>query len=106
MFSQFQFGYKKKEQRFPIRRYPGDRHQVETDLVTLSPDEPPPPPKPAKNFIKRNRQKVTAKKEAPNSVTLTQEQLNAILKSVGKVAGGSENAVKISIGLLREHLHG
>ncbi|KAL4226045.1 post-embryonic retina morphogenesis in camera-type eye [Mactra antiquata] len=92
------FGYKKKEQRFPIRRYPGDKHHVESDLVSLTPDEPPPPPKPAKNFIKRNKQKVTTnKKEPASTVTLTQDQLNAILKSVGKVAGGSENAIKISI---------
>ena len=31
-------------------------------------------------------------------MTLTQEQLNAILKSVGKITGGEENAIKISIG--------
>ncbi|XP_060602947.1 trichohyalin-like isoform X3 [Ruditapes philippinarum] len=91
------FGYKKNDQRFPIRRFPNDKHHVESDLVTLTPDEPPPPPKPAKNFIMRNKKKVTAQKEPPSTVTLTQEQLNAILRSVGKVAGGSENAVKITV---------
>ena len=82
-----------------MRRYAGDRHQVETDLVTLTPDEPPPPPKPVKNFIKKNREKLAApKKDTTGTVTLTQDQLNAILQSVGKVAGGSEDALKISIG--------
>lgn len=99
VLSLFQFGYKNNTQRFPIRRHPADRHHVDTDLVSLTPDEPLPPPKPAKNFIKRNREKIAAKKtEPPSTVTLTQEQLNAILKSVGKVAGGSENAVKITVG--------
>jgi len=92
-----QFGYKARQQRFPVRRFPEDQHYTETDLVALTPDEPPPPPKPpAKNFIQRNKQKVVKKPDS--TVTLTQEQLNAILRSVGKVAGGSENAVKISIG--------
>lgn len=94
----FKFGYKQKSQRFPVRRFPGDRHQVDSDLVALTPDEPPPPPKPAKNFIKKNREKVTAKKDTTGTVTLTQDQLNAILQSVGKVASGDEEAVKISIG--------
>lgn len=69
--------------------------------MALSPDEPPPPPpKPAKNFIRKNKEKVTAPKKGgtTGTVTLTQEQLNTILRSVGKVAGGSEDAVKISIG--------
>ncbi|XP_052284957.1 trichohyalin-like isoform X3 [Dreissena polymorpha] len=88
------FGYKQRNQRFPVRRYADDRHHVDTDLVSLTPEEPHPPPKPVKNFIQRNREKV---KKPEGTVTLTQEQLNAILRSVGKVAGGSENAVKISI---------
>ncbi|XP_045166612.2 trichohyalin-like isoform X3 [Mercenaria mercenaria] len=91
------FGYKKNDQRFPIRKFPNDRHHIDTDLVSLTPDEPHPPPKPAKNFIKRNKEKVAPKAEPPSTVTLTQEQLNAILRSVGKVAGGSENAVKITV---------
>ncbi|WAR25367.1 CCD66-like protein [Mya arenaria] len=90
------FGYKQRNQRFQVRRFAGDDHHVETDLVSLTPDEPPPPPKPVKNFIKKNKAKVSTQKQ-DGTVTLTQEQLNAILRSVGKVAGGSENAVKISI---------
>lgn len=59
------------------------------------------PKKPAKNFIKRNREQLVRKnknKENDQTVTLTQEQLNAILASVGKVASGKEDALRISIG--------
>ena len=101
---QFQFSYKKKAQPFPIRRYAGDTHNVDTGIGTLTPDDQPPPqPKPpAKNFIKRNREKITAPKKGDknSTVTLTEEQLNAILKSVGKITGGQEKALKISIGEL------
>lgn len=72
----------------------GRRRNVDTDA------EKPKPP--AKNFIRRNRDKVTSKpqeqKEGEKTVTLTQDQLNAILASVGKVASGKESALRISIG--------
>ena len=60
------------------------------------------PKRPAKNFIKRNREQLVKKnknKENDQTVTLTQEQLNAILASVGKVASGKEDALRISIGM-------
>ena len=97
-----QFGYKKREQRFPLRRHAGDRQEEDHGFGTLTPEDAPPPPKPpAKDFIKRNKERLAAqtkKKDQNSTVTLTQEQLNAILKSVGKITGGKENALKISIG--------
>lgn len=59
------------------------------------------PKKPAKNFIKRNRETLGKKssKNQDSTVTLTQEQLNAILASVGKVASGREEGLRISFGI-------
>ena len=69
------------------------------------------PKKPPKNFIQQNREKAKskvvkgkkpAKGDDPNkTVTLTQEQLNAILASVGKVAGGEEDKLRISFGKVK-----
>ncbi|KAL5013997.1 hypothetical protein ScPMuIL_008267, partial [Solemya velum] len=86
------FGYKKREQRFLVRKHPGnlDRYPVE-DANILG----------GKINSERNREKVTSKpqeqKEPEKTVTLTQDQLNAILASVGKVASGKESALRISI---------
>ena len=95
------FGYKNRDQRFNLRQYPTD---LTTDVDNLlQPAEEPveeKPKKPAKNFIKRNREQLVRKnknKENDQTVTLTQEQLNAILASVGKVASGKEDALRISI---------
>lgn len=66
------------------------------------------PKKPAKNFIKKNREtmgkKAAKNKENGNLVTLTQEQLNAILASVGKVASGREDTLRISMGRFYQQL--
>ncbi|CAC5413050.1 unnamed protein product [Mytilus coruscus] len=95
------FGYKSRDQRFNLRQYPTDMTADADNL--LQPVEQPEeekPKKPAKNFIKRNREtmgKKTKNKENGNLVTLTQEQLNAILASVGKVASGKEDTLRISM---------
>ncbi|XP_071141203.1 golgin subfamily A member 6-like protein 22 isoform X4 [Mytilus edulis] len=96
------FGYKSRDQRFTLRQYPTDMTADSDNL--LQPIEQPEeekPKKPAKNFIKKNREtmgkKATKNKENGNLVTLTQEQLNAILASVGKVASGREDALRISM---------
>lgn len=52
--------------------------------------EPEKPKKPVKNFIQKNREKIVRGKKGKDddkngTVTLTQDQLNAILASVGKV---------------------
>ncbi|XP_046560226.1 LOW QUALITY PROTEIN: coiled-coil domain-containing protein 66-like [Haliotis rubra] len=117
------FGYKSKDMRHPIRSNPNDgdpfeeevyvyRHDNTTskpDMVNATADKKPPnPPRPEKDFIRRNRERYAEKKkkqandvkvEHPmaNTVTLTQDQLNAILASVGKMASGKENALRISI---------
>jgi hypothetical protein len=67
------------------------------------PQEPEKPKKPVKNFIQKNREKIGRGKKVKDedkngTVTLTQDQLNAILASVGKVASGEEEKLKISIG--------
>lgn len=95
-----QFGYKNKELRYPIRK------PVE---------EPEPELKPAElerqknqtDFIKRNREKAKGRaaekteRPAANTVTLTQDQLNAILASVGRLSSGKENGLRISIGVYK-----
>lgn len=65
--------------------------------------EPEKPKKPVKNFIQKNREKIVRGKKGKDddkngTVTLTQDQLNAILASVGKVASGEEDKLKISFG--------
>ncbi|XP_071082407.1 coiled-coil domain-containing protein 66-like isoform X2 [Haliotis cracherodii] len=118
------FGYKNKELRHPIRSQPNDGGPLEEDVfvyrhvsnTTSQPDKvmvaadkkPQNPVRPEKDFIRRNRERYAEKKkrqadtvktEHPmaNTVTLTQDQLNAILASVGKMASGKENALRISI---------
>lgn len=71
--------------------------------------EPEKPKKPFKNFIQKNREKIVRGKKGKDddkngTVTLTQDQLNAILASVGKVATGEEDELKISFGKLGETL--
>lgn len=102
-----QYGYKNKGLKIPIRNDPYNRDQDEQEPALE-------PAKPKVDFIKRNRQKATGKainsaengdkpglrplKKDKNGVTLTQKQLNAILASVGQVATGKEDNVRISIG--------
>ncbi|XP_067683975.1 coiled-coil domain-containing protein 66-like isoform X5 [Haliotis asinina] len=117
------FGYKSKDLRHPIRSNPNGgapseeevyvyRHDNNTtskpDKVNATDKKPPNPPRPEKDFIRRNRERYVEKKKKQandmkadhpmaNTVTLTQDQLNAILASVGKLASGKENALRISI---------
>ncbi|KAK3102978.1 hypothetical protein FSP39_015470 [Pinctada imbricata] len=112
------FKYKGRDQQYRIRNHPRnlDRISPERDNIlkpiaqngVMEDDTEEKPKKPQKNFIQRNRDKAglkqakgkkSAKKEDPNdkTVTLTQEQLNAILASVGQVASGEEDKLKISI---------
>lgn len=105
-----QFGYKTKELRHTIR-------QPEPEY----PEEPAQKPKkPAKDFIRKNREQYRAQKQdddkenqrssststgRPSSqikagtVTLTEDQLNALLATVGKLKPGEGGSLRISIGI-------
>ncbi|XP_069100936.1 coiled-coil domain-containing protein 66-like isoform X3 [Argopecten irradians] len=97
------FGYKQKDQRFSIRTNPSNTVELEPEPIKDDDSTPKP------NFIERNRQLAAGKnkgkkptlrplKKSPtDTVTLTQDQLNAILASVGKVATGEEDNLRISI---------
>ncbi|XP_033746697.1 trichohyalin-like isoform X2 [Pecten maximus] len=96
------FGYKRKDQRFSIRTNPND---VDLEPEPIKDEDSTPKP----NFIERNRQLAVSKnkgkkptlrpiKKSPTgTMTLTQDQLNAILASVGKVASGEEDNLRISV---------
>ncbi|OWF39338.1 Coiled-coil domain-containing protein 66 [Mizuhopecten yessoensis] len=97
------FGYKRKDQRFTIRKDPNNTEDLEPEPGKDDDSTPKP------NFIERNRHLAASKnkgkkptlrplKQSPTgTVTLTQDQLNAILASVGKVATGEEDNLRISI---------
>ncbi|XP_060079427.1 trichohyalin-like [Ylistrum balloti] len=97
------FGYKRKDQRYSIRTNPHNVVELETEPNKEEDDVHKP------NFIERNRQLAATKnkgkkptlrplKKSPtDTVTLTQDQLNAILASVGKVASGEEDNLRISL---------
>ncbi|KAK6177210.1 hypothetical protein SNE40_015356 [Patella caerulea] len=97
------YGYKERALRHPIRNTASkaENHQFEETQIINNKK----PLKPDKNFIKKNRDKLAGKsvhneKNKPlngGTVTLTQEQLNAILESVGNLREGKENALRISI---------
>lgn len=106
--------YKTRKQPFEIRHHPRNYDRVEPEVDNIlkplpddKPQEPEKVKKPVKNFIQKNREKIGKGKKAKDddkngTVTLTQDQLNAILASVGKVASGEEDKLKISIGMLIE----
>ncbi|XP_055999153.1 trichohyalin-like isoform X25 [Ostrea edulis] len=101
--------YKTRKQPFEIRHHPRNYDRVEPEVDNIlkplpddKPQEPEKVKKPVKNFIQKNREKIGKGKKAKDddkngTVTLTQDQLNAILASVGKVASGEEDKLKISI---------
>ncbi|XP_062606519.1 trichohyalin-like isoform X8 [Saccostrea cucullata] len=101
--------YKTRKQPFEIRHHPKNYDRIEPEVDNIlkplpddKPKEPEKPKKPAKNFIQKNRERLGKGKkgkedEKDGTVTLTQEQLNAILASVGKVASGEEEKLKIHI---------
>ncbi|ESO89944.1 hypothetical protein LOTGIDRAFT_164641, partial [Lottia gigantea] len=89
------FGYKQKNLHHPLRNI--------NKTPVLQPEEIK-KPKPEKDFVKRNRERIHKKQVSKKdtginsgTVTLTQEQLNAILQSVGNLKEGKENALRISI---------
>ncbi|XP_034304544.2 trichohyalin isoform X10 [Magallana gigas] len=100
--------YKTRKQPFELRHHPKNYDRVEPEVDNVLkplPDdkqqEPEKPKKPVKNFIQKNREKIVRGKKGKDddkngTVTLTQDQLNAILASVGKVATGEEDELKIS----------
>ncbi|XP_061195529.1 zinc finger CCCH domain-containing protein 13-like isoform X3 [Saccostrea echinata] len=101
--------YKTRKQPFEIRHHPKNYDRIEPEVDNIlkplpddKPKEPEKPKKPAKNFIQKNRERLGKGKKGKEdkkdgTVTLTQEQLNAILASVGKVASGEEDKLKIHI---------
>nr|XP_022297380.1 trichohyalin-like isoform X15 [Crassostrea virginica] len=101
--------YKTRKQPFEIRHHPKNYDRIEPEVDNILkplPDEKQheaeKPKKPVKNFIQKNREKAGRGKkvkgdEKNGTVTLTQDQLDAILASVGKVASGEEEKLKISI---------
>ena len=119
-----QFGYKQKAQTFPIRKVQTVQ-EAEAEIRPAAPRRPAPaknavaaaaddrsaakraggsgkvPKDSGKDFVRRNAQKVSGKrKEGPkdvNTIALTQDQLNAILKTIGQVTG-SENVASVEIG--------
>ena len=104
-----QYGYKTKELRHTIRK-------PEPEYI----EEPAQKPKkPSRDFIKKNREQYRMQKQdddkenhrsnsastgRPSSeikagtVTLTQDQLNALLATVGKLKPGEGGSLRISIG--------
>eukprot|EP00105_Crassostrea_gigas_P041682 XP_019925830.1 PREDICTED: zinc finger CCCH domain-containing protein 13 isoform X13 [Crassostrea gigas] len=100
--------YKTRKQPFELRHHPKNYDRVEPEVDNVLkplPDdkqqETEKPKKPVKNFIQKNREKIVRGKKGKDddkngTVTLTQDQLNAILASVGKVATGEEDELKIS----------
>lgn len=109
-FLKLQVDYKTRKQPFEIRHHPKNYDRIEPEVDNILrplPDEKQheaeKPKKPVKNFIQKNREKAGKGKkvkgdEKNGTVTLTQDQLDAILASVGKVASGEEEKLKISIG--------
>ncbi|KAK7101605.1 coiled-coil domain-containing protein 66-like isoform X2 [Littorina saxatilis] len=109
------FGYKNKQLRHAIRR-------PESEYI----EEPIDKPKPGKDFIKKNREEVkkyqadwdkenysrnsfrsgaTSSEIKPGTVTLTQDQLNALLATVGKLKPGEGSGLRISIDAENNALH-
>lgn len=102
-----QFGYKSKDLRHPVRK-------PEPAMIEEPPTKEAKSAKPAKDFIKKNREQFRPQRFdresrdnrsdknsteiKPGTVTLTQEQLNALLTTVGKLKLGEANALRISIG--------
>ncbi|KAK3601584.1 hypothetical protein CHS0354_027829 [Potamilus streckersoni] len=101
------FNYKVRSQPFEVRKHPRNYDKfVEEDnfLKPKEPTEDEKSKKPTKNFIKKNKENFARRdgrkktqSAGDKTVTLTQEQLNAILASVGKVASGKEDALRILI---------
>ncbi|XP_078339334.1 uncharacterized protein LOC111106830 isoform X3 [Crassostrea virginica] len=101
--------YKTRKQPFEIRHHPKNYDRIEPEVDNIlkpladeKQHEAEKPKKPVKNFIQKNREKAGRGKkvkgdEKNGTVTLTQDQLDAILASVGKVASGEEEKLKISI---------
>ncbi|KAL3852949.1 hypothetical protein ACJMK2_016554 [Sinanodonta woodiana] len=101
------FNYKVKSQPFDVRKHPRNYDKLVEEDNFFKPKEPTEDEKskkPAKNFIRKNKENFARRdgrkktqSASDKTVTLTQEQLNAILASVGKVASGKEDALRILI---------
>ena len=99
----FQYGYKSKDLRHPVRKIGEENNENEVEQKDEKKEE-----KKYKqpDFVKKNRGKFHKTKESKSdqniadkgTVTLTQEQLNAILESVGKLATGTDKSLRINIG--------
>ncbi|XP_041348405.1 uncharacterized protein LOC121367990 isoform X2 [Gigantopelta aegis] len=100
------FGYKKKDMRHPVRK-PQPEEPVSTYSTVRNGRSP-------ENFIKKNRDSLgqpasnstTGSKLNPNTVTLTQEQLNAILASVGRLnSSGTDSELHLIIDNENNEIH-
>ena len=99
LFCFSQFGYKQKELRHPIRK--PQPELPASNYSTVRNGRSP------ENFVKKNRDSIgrgasdstQGTKLAPNTVTLTQDQLNSILASVGRLnSSGADSELQLIIG--------
>ncbi|RUS78174.1 hypothetical protein EGW08_014062, partial [Elysia chlorotica] len=105
---QRKFGYKTKNLRHPIRQ-PDYEEEIER-MQKAADEEKRKFNKKNTDFIRKNRERYRPKENpgvpapgsthiSPGTVTLTQDQLAALLKTLGKTSnsGGSDNPRRISI---------
>ncbi|XP_041349302.1 coiled-coil domain-containing protein 66-like [Gigantopelta aegis] len=99
------YGYKSKDLRHPVRQPADENFHNNKNAEEQNDEKKEEKKEKRKDFIKRNREKFNEnKKLGSNSnqaekgtVTLTQDQLNAILESVGKIAAGKGKGLRINI---------